>query len=456
MVNHPIQLHFGVRSISQMPKLYLSVGMKYGDIIGILPILHQDFLSGNRPRLIISKDYAPLLKGLTYVTPVIYEGAWDDLRGAMKYAKQTFNETITCLSTFGAGFPIEHRTPSFQLDAWLRAGRINEFTDLQPVFDRRSKKREADLVAKLTSKKFILFADRGQSSPFLHVDDLTKELETNFPDHAVVKLSELRAEMLYDLLGVYDQAAVIITTETAHLHLSGATKTPVIALVTDKPTRWHGSAWHPRFRLHVRYSDYLERKGEIIQAVKDAISQAPQPEVKLAGTASAGGYNPSIILWASKTLGTYRFHPDPKLWRTQLALHDGEKSYIIQPPEKFKDYSLEDARIFTFGNKLCISYNCARSVANLSRCVVQYGELKFDGETWRIIDHKQPLIIGNDFSGMQKNWSFWESDGKLYCAVQRSPEQIVYELDGEKMVKEHKDHNATVGSRPDARRHDAA
>lgn len=421
-----------------MSKTYLSVGMKYGDIISILPILYQEFISGHRPRLVISKDYAPLLKGVIYVTPIIYEGNWDDLRGAMRFTKQTIKEKVICLSTSGAGFPIEHRTPSFQLDAWLRAGCINQFTELRPVFDRRSKKREAELTAKLTSKKFILFADRGQSSPFLHVDDLTKELEINFPDYAVVKLSELRAEMLYDLLGVYDQATIIITTETAHLHLSGATETPVIALVTDKPTRWHGSAWHPRFKLHVRYSDYLERKGEIIQAVKDVLTGSPESQVSLPSTGYSFGYNPTCIEFRGKQIVVYRYHPDKKSWRTQLAIQDGDVSHPIHSPENFKDYSLEDGRLFKFKGKLHISYVCARSIGTLARCVVQYGELKFDGRVWSIVDHQQPLIFGNDFSGMQKNYSFWESGGKLYCAVQRSPEQVVYELDGEKVVKEHK------------------
>jgi ADP-heptose:LPS heptosyltransferase len=68
-----------------------------------------------------------------------------------------------------------------------------------------------------------------------------------------------------------DAADLIVSIDTSFLHLSAATKTPVIALSTDTPSTWHGSAWHPRFAMHCRYGDYLLRKSELLHVARKAI-----------------------------------------------------------------------------------------------------------------------------------------------------------------------------------------
>src|ERR1035437_2819399 len=115
---------------------------KYGDVISVLAILYHEFqTTGIKPQLVISKEYADILEGCGYVEPVIYDGNFADLRGAIKFAKKRFDETCV-LQTHGNDFPIEHKTASFQLDAWVRADCVECFDDCPLVFDQRNGRRE--------------------------------------------------------------------------------------------------------------------------------------------------------------------------------------------------------------------------------------------------------------------------------------------------------------------------
>src|ERR1035437_547606 len=257
---------------------YIILG-KYGDVIGILAILYREFqTTGIKPQLVISKDYADILEGCSYVEPVIYDGNFADLRGAVKFAKKRFDEVII-LQTHGNDFPIEHKTASFQLDAWVRAGCVEHFDDWPLVFDQRNGRRERTLYmaqVKRTEKKnrprekFILLADHSESSPFPQADELAETLKKEFNEtHKIIRLSEVRAEKPFDLLALYDKAECLVTIETMHGHLSKASKVPTIMLATDG---WRGTAPHKKFAFYCKYQDYHKRRTEIVELVKNIVT----------------------------------------------------------------------------------------------------------------------------------------------------------------------------------------
>ena len=252
---------------------------KYGDALGILPILHHEFqTTGIRPQLVISKDYADILEGCSYVEPVIYGGNFADLRGAIKFAKKRFDEVIV-LQTHGNDFPIEHKTTSFQLDAWVRAGCVESFDDWPLVFDQRSRRRERTVywahVSRTEKKgrpheKFILLADHSESSPFPQADELAGTLKKEFGEtHKIIRLSEVKAEKPFDLLGIYDKATCLVAIETMHGHLSKASKVPTIMLATDG---WRGTAPHKKFAFYCKYQDYHKRRQEIVELIKNIVT----------------------------------------------------------------------------------------------------------------------------------------------------------------------------------------
>lgn len=405
---------------------------KIGDVLSLFPILYDDFKrTGQKPTLIISKEYSHILDRIDYVTPHVWNGHWQDLHGAIRYCKQNFDRAIVP-QIYGNDFPIAKLTPSFQLDQWLRAGRLQDWDTLPLILPRPLK------AQKIPPKPFILYSDHSQSSPFSKKDELHRLLVDYFgTTHKIVRLSEVRCESPLDLLAFFDAADCLVTVETMMLHLSAASTVPTVALIADSPTRWKGSAWSNRFLAHIRYSDYENRKEDIVRAVRRAVNKSSVPTLRLFKTAHEYGYNPSIIEHGNKSLISYRHHPDPKSWRTELAMTDGVQTWKIEVP-RFNDHSLEDMRLFEFQGKLHGGFTIARSADGFFKCVCAYGELVFGGQSWSVLNPIMPKYGRNDFSAMEKNFCFWEHSGKLYCTYQNAPEHIVLELDGARVVKEYK------------------
>lgn len=230
----------------------------------------------------VSKQYASILDRVDYCEPVVFPGEWDDLEGALKLAKNNFDKVIVT-QTYGRKFPIQHRRSSFQLEAYHRASCL-PLWDKLPLVIKRNRKQEQSLLGKLgtNGKRFVLFADHSQSSPFLQKDELfdlvADWLKQQPIARKLVRLSELRLPHLCDFLALYDAADALIAVESAHLHLSKASKTPVLALATDKPSLWHGSCWSNRFAFYARYSEWGNRKQEFLDCLSDALEKKPKPE----------------------------------------------------------------------------------------------------------------------------------------------------------------------------------
>ncbi len=238
---------------------------KLGDVISILPCLQQEFKeTGIKPTLIVAKEYAALPLALPWLSVEVLELSFELIEEAIKWGKRT--GTIDFIPQMsGINHKPVRKHPSFQFDQWSRMGRLHQWRELT-----------LELPRKLNSSPFrgddcILFADHSQSSPFPHAEDLFQSLQKAFPRHHVQRLSTLRLPTLLHFLHLMDAASLIVTIDTSFLHLSRAVKTPVIALVTDQPSTWHGSGYHPRFALHVRYADYELRKSELLFTAKEIL-----------------------------------------------------------------------------------------------------------------------------------------------------------------------------------------
>jgi hypothetical protein len=434
-------------------KAYVQLG-KGGDILSLLPVLHDEFVrTGEKPVLVTSEQYASITDRLDYLYPIVLPLDWQDLTGAVKEAKRRF-ETVIVTQTFGVQFPIEHRTPSFQLDQWLRAGALEKW-DLLALhiprlvvptsvgMDRPCRKSEAQ------SRSFphhrgddntILYADHSQSSPFPHREDLAETLAKEFPGHRVVRLSEIKMPHPLDLLNLYDDARLIVTVETMHLHLSAATQTPVIALATDAPSLWNGSAWSKRFALHCRYKDYPQRKAEIVAAAKRALERqaAIEPRILPTRVPHAFAYNMSLLDTPHSILSTYRYHPQ-KNWKTRLAIDDGGYRQDIKfLPEA--DFSMEDGRLFMYQGHPWLAYVTSTAQAGQFRSVIRYGELlRGPKGEYTIAKQFQPNYGHNNWRGMEKNWVPIVHDGRLFFIYGATDSiQTVIEVRENTVIAEHK------------------
>jgi len=153
------------------------------------------------------------------------------------------------------------------------------------LFDRRNPKREADLLAKLyppalRKKPLLLTNFTGISSPFGFLPELYPTLHRFARDFHTVDLGNVRAHRIFDLLGVYEAAAGLLTSDTATLHLAHASPTPYIAFSVDG---WTGSVPRGNVALALRYNETPRRLTEIAdvldswRCVRDPLAQPLQP-----------------------------------------------------------------------------------------------------------------------------------------------------------------------------------
>ncbi|MGV1047668.1 MAG: hypothetical protein ACOYD4_03965 [Solirubrobacterales bacterium] len=387
--------------------------------------------------MIVSKAYCEVAKRSKYVVPIIYPGNSDDVIGAIRWAKERYEE-VCAPTTYGANFPVQHRHPSFQHDQWDRAGALPLWDSIWPIMERP---RNGAALAQehLGSLPTILIGDHSESSPCPHIPAVTAALEKEVEGaYRILRLSTVKLPSVTDLLALYDRAALLISAETVHLHLAKASRVPVIALATDRPSRWHGSAYSSKFALHVRYSDIPMRMSQIIDTAKMLLIGRAWPEVKTINT-QPHAYNPSILKVGDEGWLSYRFHPDQKSWRTELRLDDGSGPLPLFV-DGYEQFSHEDARLFMFRGKPHVSLTLSRSAISgngASLCATGYGELKKGVTGWRATPFIFPAYGKNQFDGQEKNLVFFENAGKLFCIWTMFPQQTVLELDGARVVQVH-------------------
>lgn len=267
---------------------------RLGDVINVLPLLHADYhRTGQKSQLMVARDFAPLLDGCSYLDPLVWDGDYMDLEGAVKLAR-TLSDDVVVTSLHGTAEAVEkyaygqigqkHRTASsFQKEAWLLAGRLDEWDDCLPlVFDRRNPEREKKLLgmngfmAKGKRKPVLLLALEGVTSPFPYASLLRELVQLKFGrDYRILDLPMVEPNVgrIYDLLAVMENSSLLITTDSMPLHLAWACRDlPVFALTNDRdpkgnPSLWHGAPWRPNHLWYCRYHDWPERAVEMIETI---------------------------------------------------------------------------------------------------------------------------------------------------------------------------------------------
>lgn len=314
-----------------------------GDLINVLPLAWADAQAGKRTAIMTTAEFAPILEGCSYVTPIIFPGKMAELDKAMRYAATLSKDVVNCqlvgpreivknIVEAEGGTAYKTSTESFLKDQWVLAGRYQEWRNQYPlVFDQRDEAREAKLLEQLqniirpthnTNRRAlrpILVSASGVSSPFPYRKLLFELLRLKFwRNHAIISLDQFKAERLYDLLGIFERSVCLVSTDSAPLHLAYAcSRLPVVALANDKPSLWHGSVWRPNHICHIRYSDFPSRAVEMLEAI-DNIRAPGSPfceDVK---------QKPKIVhLWSQYEL------TDDNRERNEDARHTWQQAYLM-------------------------------------------------------------------------------------------------------------------------------
>lgn len=249
-----------------MSKALVQLG-RFGDVLNVLPLLSEVHRQGRPAALCVAKEFASVLDGVSYVSPIVWDGQVHEVPRAIQWlAERGITGVISQVTIQG---PPPRRTDSYMRDSWQKVGMDHRWDQLALTFDRRDKAREKALVEKFDMSGIpVLVNVSSFSSPFPRPDFLG-QLRVRFPDFNFIDISTLRAERLYDQLGLFDRAAGLITVDTSALHLAKASTVPVVAFTNPDP--WLASLPSANHILTRRYNDIdANELGTALQRMRPA------------------------------------------------------------------------------------------------------------------------------------------------------------------------------------------
>lgn len=264
---------------------------KYGDIMIMLPAFKAVADQLGKPVIcMVSKDYASIFEGVSYVTPWVQDlHWWKGVGRARKIAEEAGLDPVVIKWWDEPGakppLPLEPGKTislkihgvlrkvnaadwdSFQASQWRYAGFTMEQMMQWPlVFDRRNTFREQELRRrsfKTERPKLLVNLSQSGTSPF--GASLQAYAMLHMAHMEIVNLAGIRAHRIFDLLGLYDNANLLVTSDTATLHLAAASKIPYIAFINNGGA---GSIPKGDCRLAIRYGEFQQRMGDYVEALK--------------------------------------------------------------------------------------------------------------------------------------------------------------------------------------------
>lgn len=241
---------------------------------------------------IVSKEYASIFEGVSYVTPWMQDlHWWKGVGQARKIAEAAGLEPIVVKWWDEPGakppLPLEPGKTitlkihgklrqvnaadwdSFQASQWRYAGfTMDQMMQWPLVFDRRSALREQELrhrYFRTDKPKLLVNLSKNGTSPFGAAQQAYAMLHMAHME--IVNLAAINAHRIFDLLGLYDHAALLVTSDTSTLHLASASKIPYIAFINNGGA---GSVPKGNCVLSIRYGEFQQKIGEYSQALKSS------------------------------------------------------------------------------------------------------------------------------------------------------------------------------------------
>lgn len=291
---------------SKFPDGFILLGRNGDQMIALRGMRIISAWTGKQQHTICAKQFAQIFDGASYVVPhPIDVDWWRGMPDARRMGAGMGNYSVLQCYAHEWGIDI-NKWPSYMVSMWDRMGLSKDLLQSSKlVFDNRNAAREESLCKAVLSgkEKLVIWNCKGISSPFKHVDLLRGVLSKLGPDAQVLDLGNVNGSRIYDLIGLYEKAACILTTDTATLHLGAAVNTPVIAFIVDG---WTGSTPPQNTVLEMRYAEVPHRMREVEEAVNKCVQATKSKVIHCFNT------------WPGMDGETVRRHEIAKLtWRNQ-------------------------------------------------------------------------------------------------------------------------------------------
>jgi hypothetical protein len=215
-------------------------------------------------QVISSMEFGTVLEGVSYVQATLMQVHWHhDLKAVVSMTRAR-NPNAICTQLHGAAVSaVPDSLPSFSLTMWQRTGMLPLYNELPLVFDLRNRQREQQLVDGFFAKRkpLLLVCFESYTSPFDWERNIMEMLHALGDKFQILKTSVVKAHRVFDLLGLMDVAAGMITIDTMTLHLAAASSMPYIAFVRGDGQS--GSIPKGNCVLKIAYHDVPNRMMEI-------------------------------------------------------------------------------------------------------------------------------------------------------------------------------------------------
>lgn len=267
------------------------LGGKNGDAISVLGCFRQIFLTtGQKPIVFCSTEFSNLYEGVSYVDARPVNTNWQNVEELEWEAIGNFGGAVTVQPWHDPDWSYENtgnnkvmllihgRNVWVDLDVDPDAGSAmarrcgftrEQWLSFQTVFDQRSPEREKPLVDRhqraSAGKPILLYNFRGISSPYGYEPEMFNMVRSLSREFHLVDLSQVRCHRIFDMLGLFDVAAGIITCDSAPIHLASASPTPYIGFVQ---VGWSGSVCRGNCVLSANYADSIHKLPDVMDIVR--------------------------------------------------------------------------------------------------------------------------------------------------------------------------------------------
>lgn len=235
---------------------------RYGDLLNILPVVKYIHDHYGKPSVMVAKQFADLFDGVNYAHKCVFDGGFGDVEAAVELAQKKFALVIVS-QVWGHTWRVPHECESYNMESWRMAGFLDRWTD--PAM-----KLELSVpipLAMPSRPSIAVCLSSGHSSPFKEWASVQAHIQDGYSGaFDVVDLATMVCDRVYDLLKWIRSARVLITSDTATLHLAAACKTPVVALVND--AAWLATTPRCNCVLRLHYGEALSRIGEIDKVIE--------------------------------------------------------------------------------------------------------------------------------------------------------------------------------------------
>lgn len=250
---------------------------RFGDLVNILPLCLHCHNNYAKPYLMVSREFASILDGVSYVEPYVVDIPFDTLQPALELARKTFTHVIQT-QIWARDYQCDRQTDAYNKESWRQAGFLDKWDDQEwlPEFDLRDMARELAIKNKSSNGSPMLLVNltRSFSSPFQHGEWLLNRIRERWSStFNIVDISNSNFERVYDLLGLMDAAHGIISIDSVQLHLAGATMTPLLAITNPVP--WLGSAIRAKTTVvyHETYDTVKENWEDLDSVIKGLLDE---------------------------------------------------------------------------------------------------------------------------------------------------------------------------------------